>query len=104
MDHHVELICFPPNNTTVFQPLDVVTLTKIKTAWRKLPMIHNSQTSSQVTDKKHLSYLIGNLWRNHILPIHSSSRFSQSGIYPSDPRAVSKEKLCVQPTSASSSV
>ena len=43
---------------------------------------------------------MGNLWRNHILPSHCSSGFSRAGIYPYDPRAVSKEKLFIPPTSS----
>ncbi|CAF1524853.1 unnamed protein product [Adineta steineri] len=102
MDHHIELLCLPPHSTTVLQPLDVVTLAKIKTAWRKLLTAHNTQTNSQKIDKKKFSYLIGNLWRSHILPSHCSSGFSRAGIYPYDPRAVSREKLFVPPTSSSS--
>ena len=58
MDHRVELLCLPPHSTTVLQPLDVVTLTKVKTAWRKLLITHNTQTNSQKLDKKRFSYLV----------------------------------------------
>ncbi|CAF3747959.1 unnamed protein product, partial [Rotaria sordida] len=102
MDHQVELLCLPPHSTTVLQPLDVVTLTKIKTAWRKLLVTHNTQTNSEKIDKKRFSYMIGDLWRNHILPSHCSSGFSRAGIYPYDPRAVSKEKLFEPPALSSS--
>ncbi|CAF4210416.1 unnamed protein product, partial [Rotaria sordida] len=64
MINKIELECLPPHTTTLLQPLDVVTLNKIS-----------------------------DLWQNHILKGHCSNGFTKSGIYPYDPRAVSKEKL-----------
>ncbi|CAF4193164.1 unnamed protein product, partial [Rotaria sordida] len=64
MINKIELECLPPHTTTLLQPLDVVTLNKIS-----------------------------DLWQNHILKGHCSNGFTRSGIYPYDPRAVSKEKL-----------
>ena len=58
MDHRVELLCLPPHSTTVLPALDVVTLTKIKTAWRKLLTTHNTQTNSEKIDKKRFSYFV----------------------------------------------
>ncbi|CAF3921992.1 unnamed protein product [Rotaria sp. Silwood1] len=102
MDCQVELLCLPPHSTTVLQPLDIVTLTKIKTTWRKLLVTHNTRTNSEKIDKKRFSYMIGDLWRNHILPSHCSSGFSRAGIFPYDSRAVSKEKLFEPPALSSS--
>ncbi|CAF1551415.1 unnamed protein product [Rotaria magnacalcarata] len=36
---------------------------------------------------------ISELWKNHVLKGHCSGDFAKAGIYPYDPRAVSKEKL-----------
>lgn len=118
MDHRIELLCLPPHSTTILQPLDVVTLTKVKTSWRKLLQLHNTQTNSQKIDKKRFSYLvsvkpvllndihlcssvlkIGKLWKDYILPSHCSAGFSRAGVYPYDPRAVSKEKIFEPPKS-----
>jgi phage terminase large subunit GpA-like protein len=35
-----------------------VTLTKVKTAWRKLLVTHNTQTNSQKIDKRRFSYMV----------------------------------------------
>ncbi|CAF4340522.1 unnamed protein product [Rotaria magnacalcarata] len=37
--------------------------------------------------------MISELWKNHVLKGHCSGDFAKAGIYPYDPRAVSKEKL-----------
>ncbi|CAF1294572.1 unnamed protein product, partial [Rotaria sordida] len=42
---------------------------------------------------------ISELWKKHVLKGHCSSGFAKAGIYPFDPRAISKEKLLVPPTS-----
>ncbi|CAF3966830.1 unnamed protein product [Rotaria sordida] len=42
---------------------------------------------------EHIKRSISDLWQNHILKGHCSNGFTRSGIYPYDPRAVSKEKL-----------
>lgn len=74
MDHQVELLCLPPHSTTVLQPLDVVTLTKVKTAWRKLLVTHNTQTNSQKIDKRRFSYLVSKHSSESELFIYFSSR------------------------------
>ncbi|CAF1473829.1 unnamed protein product [Rotaria magnacalcarata] len=99
IEYGIELLCLPPHSTTLLQPLDVVTLTKVKTAWRLLLNRHNIQTNSKPIDKKRFSYLVGELWRNHILSSHCSSGFSRAGIYPFDPRVVTKERMLIPPSS-----
>jgi hypothetical protein len=46
MDNKIHLECLPPHSTTILQPLDVVTLAKVKTTWRKLLSNHFKQTNS----------------------------------------------------------
>lgn len=62
LEHGIELLCLPPHSTTILQPLDVVTLTKVKTAWRKILQMHNTQTNSQNIDKKRFSYLVSQMY------------------------------------------
>ncbi|CAF4569986.1 unnamed protein product [Rotaria sp. Silwood2] len=49
------------------------------------------------------AFMLSELWRNHILPSHCSSGFSRAGVYPYDPRAVTKEKLLIPPSSSTCS-
>ncbi|CAF4151860.1 unnamed protein product, partial [Rotaria sordida] len=99
MENQIELECFPPHTTIILQPLDVVTLHKIKTAWRSLLVEHNIKTNSSSIDKQRFTLLISELWKNHLLKEHCSSGFSKAGIYPYEPQTVSKEKLLIPPTS-----
>ncbi|CAF2918027.1 unnamed protein product [Rotaria sp. Silwood2] len=93
MVNKIELECLPPHTTTLLQPLDVVTLNKVKTAWRNILVDHNMKTNSAPIGKQEFSLMISDLWKNHILKGHCSNGFTRSSIYPYDPRAVSKEKL-----------
>jgi hypothetical protein len=70
MKHQIELECLPPHTTTILQPLDVVTLTKVKTAWRKLLNEHNMKTNSAAIDRPKFALLV------------SDSAFTDS--FPSD--------------------
>ncbi|CAF4643097.1 unnamed protein product [Rotaria sp. Silwood2] len=88
-----------PHTTTILQPLDLVTLTKVKTAWRQLLRKHNLQTNSAPIDKVKFALLIKELWENHLLKSHCQGGFSRAGIFPFDPRAVSTEKLLSPPSS-----
>lgn len=51
LDHEIELLWLPAYSTIILQPLDVVTLTKVKMAWRKFLQSHNTQTNSKTIDK-----------------------------------------------------
>ncbi|CAF4149234.1 unnamed protein product [Rotaria sp. Silwood2] len=102
MDHNIHIECLPPHSTTLLQPLDVVTLSKVKTAWRQLLKTYNQKTNSKPIDKAQFALLIGELFKNHILPSHCIAGFLRSGIYPYDRRVISKEKL-LQPTTTTNS-
>ncbi|CAF4584080.1 unnamed protein product [Rotaria sp. Silwood2] len=93
MDNKIHLECFPPHTTTILQPLDVVTLSKIKASWRKLLSNHFKQTNSTPLTKETFSLLIAELFKNHLLPAHCAGGFAKAGIYPFDKRVISKEKL-----------
>ncbi|CAF3021515.1 unnamed protein product [Rotaria socialis] len=93
MDNGIELECLPPHTTTLLQPLDVVTLSKVKTAWRSILVEHNTKTNSAPIQKPKFSLLIYERWKNHLLKGHCSAGFAKAGIYPYEPRAVSNEKL-----------
>ncbi|CAF3738952.1 unnamed protein product [Rotaria socialis] len=82
---------------------DVVTLSKVKTAWRQLLKTYNQKTNSKPIDKSQFALLIAELFKNSILPSHCVSGFLKSGIYPYDPRVISKEKLLEPPTVITSS-
>ncbi|CAF4340713.1 unnamed protein product [Rotaria socialis] len=99
MTNGVQLECLPTHSTTILQPLDAVTLTKLKTAWRKLLHQHNFKTNSAPIDKVKFAYLIKDLWQNNLLKSHCQGGFAKADIYPFDPRAVSKEKLLSPPSS-----
>jgi hypothetical protein len=58
MNNDIHLECLPPHTTTILQPLDVVTLTKVKTAWRQLLTTHNRETNSQPIDKRRFALLV----------------------------------------------
>ncbi|CAF2132996.1 unnamed protein product [Rotaria magnacalcarata] len=103
LDHNVHIECLPPHSTTLLQPLDVVTLSKVKTAWRQLLETYNQKTNSKPIDKSQFALLIAELFKNSILPSHCVSGFLKSGIYPYDPRVISKEKLLEPPTVITSS-
>ncbi|CAF5137803.1 unnamed protein product, partial [Rotaria magnacalcarata] len=93
MQNGIELECLPAHITTILQPLDVVTLNKVKTAWRSLLMDHNTKTNSAPIPKQKFALLISELWKNHVLKGHCSGDFAKAGIYPYEPRAISNEKL-----------
>ncbi len=58
MDNKIHLECLPPHSTTILQPLDVLTLSKIKTAWRKLLSRHFKQTNSAPVTKEKFVLLV----------------------------------------------
>ncbi|CAF1507951.1 unnamed protein product [Rotaria sordida] len=103
LDHNIHIECLPPHSTTLLQPLDVVTLSKLKTAWRQLLKTYNQKTNSTAIDKPQFALLISELFKNSLLPSHCISGFLKSGIYPYDPRVISKEKLLQPPTATTSS-
>ncbi|CAF2041474.1 unnamed protein product [Rotaria magnacalcarata] len=93
MNNGIHLECLPPHTTTILQPLDVLTLSKVKTSWRKLLQNHYKETNAEPVSKQKFSLLISNLFKNHLLPSHCAGGFSKAGVYPFDKRAISKEKL-----------
>lgn len=58
LDNQIELECLPPHTTTILQPLDVATLTKVETAWRQLLNDHNLKTNSSSIDKSRFALLV----------------------------------------------
>ena len=58
MDNGVQIECLPPHTTTILQPLDLVTLTKVKTAWRQLLRQHYLRTNSAPVDKVKFALLV----------------------------------------------
>jgi hypothetical protein len=86
MDNQIELECLPPHTTTVLQPLDVVTLHKIKTAWRSLLVEHNIKTNSSPIDKQRFALLVSLLFvLSSIYTQESPTKFN-----PSLPRSVGR--------------
>ena len=51
MQNGTELECLLPNTTTILQPLDVVTLNKVKSIWSSLLVDHNTKTNSAPMNK-----------------------------------------------------
>ncbi|CAF3621241.1 unnamed protein product [Rotaria sp. Silwood1] len=98
MENGIELECLPAHTTTILQPLDVVTLHKVKAAWRSLLVEHNVKTNSGPIDKQNFALLISELWKKHLRKGHCSSGFNKAGIYPFDPLVVSNDKILVPPT------
>ncbi|CAF4577015.1 unnamed protein product, partial [Rotaria sp. Silwood2] len=96
MDHGIHLECLPPHTTNILQPLDVLTLSKIKRSWRELLSNHYNQTNAASLTKQKFALL------NYLLPAHCSGGFAKAGVYPFDKRAISKEKL-LQPATTSES-
>ncbi|CAF4338994.1 unnamed protein product [Rotaria magnacalcarata] len=93
MQNGIELECLQAHTTTILQPLDVVTLKKVKTAWHSPLVEHSTKTNSAPISKQKFALLISELWKNHVLNGHCSGGFAKAGIYPYEPRAVSNEKL-----------
>ena len=58
MENGIELKSLPPHTTTILQPLDVVTLNKVKIAWRSLLAHHNTKTNSAPIHKKKFALLV----------------------------------------------
>ena len=58
MENGIELECLSPHTTAILQPLDVVTLNKVKTAWRSLLADHNTKTNSAPIHKKEFALLV----------------------------------------------
>ena len=58
MDNSVQSKCLPPHAATILQPFDVVTLTKVKIAWRQLLRIHHLKTNSAPIDKVIFALLV----------------------------------------------
>lgn len=58
MEEGIHLECLPPHTTTILQPLDVVTLSKVKTSWRKILRAHNRETNSQSITKARFALLV----------------------------------------------
>ena len=58
MDHGIHLECLPPHTTTILQPLDVLTLSKVKTSWRRLLQNHYKETNGQPITKQKFTLLV----------------------------------------------
>ena len=58
LDHNIHIKCLPPHSTTLLQPLDIVTLWKLKTAWRQLLKTYNQKTNSNPIDKPRFALLV----------------------------------------------
>jgi hypothetical protein len=58
MDNGIKLECLPPHTTTILQPLDVVMLNKVKTAWRTVLVEHNIKTNSAPIGKQKFSLMV----------------------------------------------
>jgi len=58
MDNEIHLECLPPHTTTILQPLDVLTLSKVKTSWRKLLSNHFKETRAQTLTKQKFALLV----------------------------------------------
>jgi len=58
LDAKIELECLPPHSTTALQPLDVVTLGKVKTMWKGLLREHNASSNLAPIDKAKFSLLV----------------------------------------------
>ena len=58
MQNGIELECLSPHTTTILQPLDVVTLNKVKSVWRSLLVDHNTKTNSAPINKKKFALLV----------------------------------------------
>jgi hypothetical protein len=58
MQNEIHIECLPPHTTTILQPLDVVTLTKVKTAWRQILSQHNRKTNSAIIDNYTFALLV----------------------------------------------
>lgn len=74
MENGIELECLPPHTTTLLQPLDVVTLSRVKTAWRALLVEHNTKNNSAPIGKHKFSLMVT------FLMIKDDSLFIFSGI------------------------
>jgi hypothetical protein len=58
MENEIELECLPPHTTTILQPLDVATLSKVKTAWRNIISLHNEKTNGAPIRKPEFSLMV----------------------------------------------
>ncbi len=58
LNHNIHIECLPPHSTTLLQPLDVVTLSKLKLAWRQLLQTYNQKTNSRPIDKNQFALLV----------------------------------------------
>jgi hypothetical protein len=58
MDNGIHIECLPPHSTTILQPLDVVTLSKLKLSWRKLLRDHFKETKSEAVTKQKFALLV----------------------------------------------
>ena len=57
MDHEIHLECLPPYSITILQPLDVLTLSKVKTSCRRLQN-HYKETNNQPITKQKFVFLV----------------------------------------------
>ena len=58
MDNSVQIEYYPSHTTTILQPLNLVTLTKFKTAWRQSLRKHYLRTNSTPIDKVKFTLMI----------------------------------------------
>ena len=58
MDSGVKVEYLPLHTTTILQSLDLVALTKVKTAWRQLLQKHYLRTNSAPVDKVKFALLV----------------------------------------------
>ena len=93
IQHNIHILCLPSHSTQLLQPLDVYTFKYLKPQWRSLLWEFNKSLGNKSLEKLDFVNLFSELFDYALLPAHCAPSFAKSGIYPFDPRIISKEEL-----------
>lgn len=89
----IHLLCLPPNNTHILQPLDVGVFGPVKSSWRKIVKNYKLKTRAANITKEVFPQLVKELWDCSFKPSQLKAEFKSAGLVPFDPKAIKSDRI-----------
>lgn len=89
----VHLLCLPPNNTHILQPLDVGVFGPVKSSDCKELQVEDESCQHHEGCIPHFPQLVEELWDCSFTPSQLKAGFKSAGLVPFDPKAIKSDCL-----------